>query len=78
MQLGVNFDEIDATIHELDGKLDFVRQQNPQFNTYIEELEKNYEELAYDEPLNISANEAIRLAEEFLKNNKDKPSGNGH
>jgi proteasome assembly chaperone (PAC2) family protein len=78
MQLGVNFEELDTTIQELDGKLDFVRQQNPQFNTYIEELEKNYEELPYNEPLNISANEAVRLAEEFLKNNKDKPSGNGH
>jgi proteasome assembly chaperone (PAC2) family protein len=78
MQLGMNFDELDTMIQELDGKLDFVRQQNPQFNTYIEELEKNYEELPFDEPLNMSANEAVQLAEEFLKNNKDHPGGNGH
>jgi proteasome assembly chaperone (PAC2) family protein len=75
MQLGLNFDELDTINQELEGKLDFVRQQNPQFNTYMEELEKNYQELPFEEPLNISANEAISLAEEFLKNNKNRPSG---
>ena len=73
MQLGLNFDELDNINQELEGKLDFVRQQNPQFNTYMEELEKNYQELPFEEPLNISANEAIKLAEEFLKNNKNHP-----
>jgi proteasome assembly chaperone (PAC2) family protein len=74
MQLGLNFDELDNINQELEGKLDFVRQQNPQFNTYIEELEKNYQELPFEEPLNISANEAIRLAEELLKNNQNHHS----
>jgi proteasome assembly chaperone (PAC2) family protein len=75
MHLGVNFDELNNAIRELEGKLDFFRQQNPQFNTYIEELEKDYVEMPYQEPLDISPNEAIRFAEEFLKENKGQPKG---
>jgi hypothetical protein len=72
MHLDMNFDELDNAIKEVEGKLDFVRQQNPQFNTYIEELEKDYVEMPYQEPLDISPNDAIKLAEEFLKKNKDQ------
>ena len=75
MHLDLNFAELDNAITELQGKLDFVRQQNPQFNTYIEELEKNYVEMPYKETLDISPSEAIRFAEEFLKENKDQPKG---
>ena len=75
MHLDLNFDELDNAITELQGKLDFVRQQNPQFNTYIEELEKDYVEMPYKETLDISPSEAIRFAEEFLKENKDQPKG---
>lgn len=75
MGLNMNFDGLDAAIRELEGKLDFVRQQNPQFNTFIEELEKDYAEMPYREPLDISPNDAIRFAEELLKKNKDQQKG---
>jgi proteasome assembly chaperone (PAC2) family protein len=71
MDLDLNFAELDKSIRELEGKLNFIRQQNPQFNTYVEELEKDYVEMPYREPLDISANEAVKLAEEFLRENKD-------
>ena len=76
MHLNLNFEELDKGIKELEGKLDFIRQQNPQFNTYIEELEKDYAEMPYPEPLDMSANEGVRLAEEFLRENKDRRQGN--
>jgi hypothetical protein len=72
LHLDINFDEIDNEIRELQGKLDSIRQQNPKFDTYIEELEKNYVEMAYKETLDITPSEAIRFAEEFLKENKDQ------
>jgi len=75
MHLDMNFDELNNAIRELEGKLDFVRQQNPQFNTYIEELEKDYVEMPYREPLDISPSEAIKFAEEFLKENKNQRKG---
>jgi len=75
MHLNMNFDELNKAIRELEGKLDFVRRQNPQFNTYIEELEKEYAEMPYQEPLDISPNEAIRFAEELLREHKDHQQG---
>ena len=75
MHLNIEFGELDKAIKELVGKLDFIRQQNPQFNTYVEELEKDYVEMPYQEPLDISANEAISLAEEFLRENQDRRKG---
>ena len=71
MRLGLAFDELDEGIKELVGKLDFVRQQNPQFNTYIEELEKDYVEMPF-EPLDMSPNDAVRFAEELLRENQDQ------
>ncbi|MBN1191196.1 MAG: PAC2 family protein [Dehalococcoidales bacterium] len=73
LHLDINFDELDNEINELHSKLDSIRQQNPKFNTYIEELEKEYVEMTYEETLEISPSEAIKFAEEFLKENKDQP-----
>jgi proteasome assembly chaperone (PAC2) family protein len=69
MHININFDRLDGTIKEMEGKLNFVRQQNPNFNTLIEELEKKYVEMPYQESLDISPSDGVRLAEEFLKNN---------
>ena len=71
MHLDIDFEELDNDIKELEGKLNFIRQQNEEFNVYIEKLEKDYVEMPYEESLDISADDAVRLAEEFLKDNKD-------
>jgi proteasome assembly chaperone (PAC2) family protein len=68
----ISFDELDKITKEMEGKLDFIRRQNPDFNTFIEELEKKYVEMPYRESLDISPDDAVRLAEEFLKKNKDQ------
>jgi proteasome assembly chaperone (PAC2) family protein len=70
MHYDMNFDELDSVIKEMEEKLDSIRQQNPNFNTFIEESEKKYIEMPYQEPLDISPGDAVRLAEEFLKKNK--------
>jgi len=70
MHYDMNFEKLDSMIKEMEGKLNFVRQQNPDFNTFIEELEKKYTEMPYRESLDISPSDAVRLAEEFLKNNE--------
>ncbi|MFC2014975.1 PAC2 family protein [Chloroflexota bacterium] len=72
MGLETNFEELNKSISEMEGKLDFIRQQNPQFNIYIEDLEKNYNEMPFQEPLDISPHEAVRFAEEFLRENNDR------
>jgi len=75
MHLGLDFHDLDDQIRELEGKLDFFKQQNAQFSAYMQELDKNYEETPYQSALDISPSEAVRLAEEFLKRNKDQPQG---
>jgi proteasome assembly chaperone (PAC2) family protein len=75
LHLDLNFDELNNTAKELQDKLDVVRRQNPEFNTYIEDLEKDYVEMTYEETLDISPSEAVRFAEEFLKENKDQSNG---
>jgi len=75
MSLNINFDELNTAISELQGKLDSVRQQDSQFNVYIEELEKNFVEMPYQEPLGFSSFEAIKFAEELLRQNNDRRQG---
>lgn len=67
--LDMNFNELDEDIREVEGKLDSFRQQNQEFDTYLEDLEKNYTEMTYQDSLDISPDDAVRLAEEFLKDN---------
>jgi proteasome assembly chaperone (PAC2) family protein len=69
--LDLNFDKLDGEIKEMEGKLNFVRQQNPSFNTLIEELEKKYNEMPYTESLDISPSDGVKWAEEFLKGNQE-------
>ncbi len=72
MKMGMNFSDLDKEIIEIEGKLDSVRKGNAEFNTYLEELEKNYTETPYQEPFDISPDEAVRFAEELLKDNRDR------
>ena len=74
MRLGTDFAELNEGIKELEGKLDFVRQQNPQFNAYVEELEKDYVEMPF-EPLDFSGNDAVKFAEQLLRENNDQRQG---
>ncbi|OGN87586.1 MAG: hypothetical protein A2158_02090 [Chloroflexi bacterium RBG_13_46_14] len=72
MKMELNFEELDKAISEIEGKLDAVRKKNAEFNSYMEELEKNYTETPYQEPFDISPDEALRFAEELLKDNRDR------
>lgn len=76
MHLDLGFGDLDKAILDVQSKLDAFRQQNAQFNTYIEQLDKDYEEMPYrGTSLDLSGKDAVRLAEEFLKGNKDQPQG---
>ena len=72
MKMGINFNDLDKEISEIESKLDSIRKKNVEFNTYIEELEKNYTETPYQEPFDISPDEALKFAEELLKDNRDR------
>ncbi|HEY51395.1 MAG TPA: PAC2 family protein [Dehalococcoidia bacterium] len=67
LHLNLDISDLDQEAEELEVKLNFMASHNPEFQAYIEELEKEYVEVKYEAPLDITANEAVQLAEEFLK-----------
>ena len=71
--LGLNLDlsDLDKEVGNLQDKLASVARKNVQFAAYIKQLEKDFAEVKYEEPLEISPDEAVRLAEEFLKEKRD-------
>jgi len=65
--LDLDLSDLDKQAEEYEVKLGFMAGHNPEFRTYIEELEKDFVEVKYEEPLDISPDEAVEMAEEFLK-----------
>jgi len=71
--LGLNLDlsDLDKEVDHLQGKLASLARQNASFAAYIKQLEKDFVEVKYEEPLDISADEAVEIAEELLKQEKE-------
>ena len=67
LRLKLNFTDLDKEVDNFEDKLEFMASQSARFRNYVEELEKNYVERIYLEPLELSADEAVRMAEEILK-----------
>ncbi len=72
LKLNLDITDLDQEAEELEVKLNFMASHNQEFQAYIEELEKEYTEVKYEAPLDITANEAIHLAEEFLKESREE------
>jgi len=72
LRLNLDISDLEREGKELEAKLDFMASHNPEFRNYIEELEKEFVEVKYEEPLDITANEAVQIAEEFLKEKREK------
>jgi len=66
----LDLSELDKAVEDLQGKLASVARHNAEFAAYIKQLEKDFVEVKYEEPLNISAEEAVEIAEELLKDEK--------
>lgn len=67
LNIDIDFSDINDEVREFEVKMTMVGDQNQQFKEYVEELERNYQGTDYQEPLNITADEAVRIAEELLK-----------
>jgi hypothetical protein len=72
LHLNLDISDLDQEADELEVKLNFMASHNQDFRAYIEELEKEYSEVKYEAPLDLTANEAVMLAEEFLKETRDE------
>lgn len=72
MQIDLSLDWLDDGVKEFEDKLELMRKQNPKFNKYVAEIEKDYVEMPFQEPLELSGAEAIQLAEDILKQNREE------
>ena len=72
LHLNLDLSDLDQESDELEVKLNFMASHNQEFQAYIEELEKEYVEVKYEAPLDLTANEAVQLAEEFLKETREE------
>ena len=72
LHLNLDISDLDQEADELEVKLNFMASHNREFQTYIEELEKEYTKVKYEAPLDITGNEAVQLAEEFLKETREE------
>ncbi len=68
LDLDLDLSDLDVEVNDLENKLRFLADQNTEFKDYISQLEKDYVELKYEDSLGISADEAVRIAEDLLKN----------
>ena len=66
-QLNLDMSDLDAESDAFEEKLRFMASHTPEFRAYVEELEKEYQEIKYEEPLELSPDEAVKIAEELLK-----------
>ncbi len=71
LHLNLDISDVDKQAEEFEAKLSFMASQNPSFQAYVEELEKDFTEVKYEEPLEMSPDEAVRLAEEFLRGKRE-------
>jgi proteasome assembly chaperone (PAC2) family protein len=65
--LGLDLGDLDELVKEYEGKVDFAVSQSESFKAYVKKMEEGYQELAFEEPLEISGEEAVNMAERFLK-----------
>jgi len=72
LRLNLDTSDLDQEADELEVKLNFMASHNRELQAYIEELEKEYVEIKYEAPLDITAIEAVQLAEDFLKETRDE------
>jgi len=69
--LGLRIDDLDRQAREFEGRIGYMGVQNREFQLYVEALEKEYLEPSFDDATDLSADEAIRAAEDFLRFTRD-------
>jgi len=66
--LGLRMDDMDRQARDFEARIGYMGVQNREFQLYVEALEKEYLEPSFDDS-DLSADEAIRAAEDFLRFN---------
>ena len=68
LRLGLRMDDMDRQARDFEARIGYMGVQNREFQLYVEALEKEYLEPSFDDS-DLSADDAIRAAEDFLRFN---------
>lgn len=72
LRLELDYSDLDKEAAEFEERLGAMAHRSGEFGEYLEKLEKEYVEVRYEEPLELSADEAVRIAEELLRRKPDE------
>jgi len=72
LHLSSDISDLDDECAEFEEKLNYMMSKNAELQAYVKQLEKDIAEVQLEESLDMSGDEAVRLAEEFLKEKKDE------
>ena len=67
LQLGLDVSDLDQQVAEFEERLGAMANRSSEFRSYLEKLERDYVEIKYQEPLELSGDEAVRIAEDLLR-----------
>jgi len=70
LKTNLDIADLNGDVGEFENKLNLMTGQRAEFQAYVEQLEKEYADVKYEEPMELSPGEAVEMAEEFLKQNK--------
>ncbi|MBN1151826.1 MAG: PAC2 family protein, partial [Dehalococcoidia bacterium] len=72
LALGLDLAELDRETRDFEARMGYFALQNREFRSYIEALEKEYPPSVDEDVSDLSADAAIRAAEEFLRQRTDE------
>ena len=72
LQLQQDLSDLDGEVRRFEGRLNRMVARDQEFVDYLARLEADYVELPYHEPLELSGDEAVRIAEELLRADREE------
>jgi proteasome assembly chaperone (PAC2) family protein len=65
--MGLDLSDLDQASREMEARLNGIMARNARLKRYVEELEKNFVEVPYSEPIEGTAQDFVDDVEEFLR-----------
>ena len=72
LRLDLDLGDLDRETRDFEARMGYFALQNREFRTYVEALEKEYSAAGGDDGSDLSADEAVQAAEEFLRRGTDR------
>jgi len=74
LDLRLDLTDLDKETKDFESRMGYFALQNREFRTYVEALEKEFSDAGGNESADLSADEAVQAAEEFLRGRPDDKS----